>query len=232
MQSDGFCRLPGPGLCKWGSLGLLRPLSPASALLFGVASPPCTIQAVHAGLTSLEKPPLTKVLSLLYWVYSRVNKITHLQPNETGAAVGHQAPGSRADHTPPGTPFCSPGTAHWTPAMVHSRGVIVQRTGVRKSGPCPGSARHACDLGEVPSTPSSYVTPDEPLAGWNPATSPVGGIVSLSKEANELHRDSSISVNSKQDQCFSPRTASSFLPVTTRRLLLVYWMVPKSFMPQ
>lgn len=50
----------------WLVNDLFLTLVPASALLHDVDSPPGTIQAVHWRLTSTEKPPLTKVLSLLY----------------------------------------------------------------------------------------------------------------------------------------------------------------------
>lgn len=96
-------------------------------------------------LTSPEKTSLTKVLSLLYCIYSRVNKRTHLQPNETGAVVGQQGhstrpPVSCTDHTPPAHPILR---LPWDGDT--ARGVTVHRTEARDPGPCPGSAGHVCD---------------------------------------------------------------------------------------
>lgn len=108
---DSFLLSSPRRLPVWLVDDLLPTPVPVGSLLFDVDLPPCTIWAVRSGLTSPENPPLTKVLSLLYCIYRRVNKITHLQPQETGAAQrwdgsatspGHQAPGSCADHTRPG----------------------------------------------------------------------------------------------------------------------------------
>lgn len=125
-----------------------QPLSPCMLSFSMLTRPGAQSQAVRLQLTLPEKPPLTKALSLLYRINSRVNKITYPQPNETGASqmrLGRWWRGSRADHTPPQHTFsCSPGT------MVHSRRVTVQRTGVREPGSCPGSARHARNLVKSP----------------------------------------------------------------------------------
>lgn len=114
------------------------------------------------GLTSPEQPPLTKVLSLLYWICSRVNKITHLQPNEahvlTTPLLAHPS-APRGPHTGQ-QPRFAPGE------------LLCRGQGSGNLGPALAQPGMRVTSERSPPGPSSDVTPNKPLAGWNPAMSP------------------------------------------------------------
>lgn len=124
-------------------------------------------QAVRLQLTLPEKPPLTKALSLLHCINSRVNKITYPQPNETGAVVAGL---TCWPHPSPTHILLLPWDQHqpWlTPEELLCRG---QGSG-NLDPALPGSARHACNL----------IKSLQPLPAMSLQTSPLqAGIQQLS----------------------------------------------------
>ena len=111
------------------------------ALLCDVYSPQRIIQAIHTWLTSplvlskQDNPPAAK--------RRPAQRVGGHQCHPTG----HQAPGSRTDHTSPRHILLLP----WDPDTRHqprfTPGELLFRAqGSGKPGLCPGLARHACDL--------------------------------------------------------------------------------------